>query len=112
MVLYLVDSEGTLKQQMLATLLRSHLMPLQGVSFLIFKEETLGHGFFTAGIMKGFGKINLGDMNVVGRTIIQAMVGGTVSRVTGGKFANGAITSAIQFVVNENPVGSKKDGTI
>nr|WP_269468544.1 RHS repeat-associated core domain-containing protein [Alteromonas sp. ASW11-130] len=60
-----------------------------------------GHGFFTAGVMKGFGKINFGDMNVVGRTVIQAMVGGTMSRITGGKFANGAVTAAIQFVVNE-----------
>jgi len=60
-----------------------------------------GHGFFTAGVMKGFGKINFGDMNTIGRTIIQAMVGGTLSKVTGGKFANGAVTAAIQFTVNE-----------
>lgn len=37
---------------------------------------------------------------IAGRAVIQAMVGGTLSRVTGGKFANGAATSAIQFVVN------------
>lgn len=60
-----------------------------------------GHGFFTAGVMKGFGKIDFGGLKVIGRTVIQAMVGGTVSRITGGKFANGAVTSAIQFVVNE-----------
>ena len=60
-----------------------------------------GHGFFTAGVMKGFGKINFGNMNIYGRTVIQAMVGGTVSKLTGGKFANGAVTAAIQFVVNE-----------
>jgi hypothetical protein len=60
-----------------------------------------GHGFLTAGVMKGFGKINFGDTNVIGRTVLQAMVGGTVSRITGGKFANGAITAAIQFTVNE-----------
>jgi len=51
--------------------------------------------------MKGFGKINFGDINVFGRTALQAIAGGTVSTLTGGKFANGAITSAIQFVVNE-----------
>jgi hypothetical protein len=69
------------------------LSDLQGGKF--------GHGFLSAGVMKGFGKINFDDVNVVGRTIMQAMVGGTVSRLTGGKFANGAVTPAIQFVVNE-----------
>ena len=68
------------------------LSDLQGGNF--------GHGFITAGVMKGFGKINnTGD--IYARTILQAMVGGTVSRITGGKFANGAVTAAIQFVVNE-----------
>ncbi|MAF59180.1 MAG: hypothetical protein CMK03_14945 [Ponticaulis sp.] len=76
------------------------LSDLQGGNF--------GHGFFTAGVMKGFGKINFGDMNVYGRTVIQAMVGGTVSKLTGGKFANGAVTAAIQFVVNEKSGWIKK----
>ncbi len=58
-----------------------------------------GHGFITAGIMKGVGKIQTGSN--LGRTMIQSLVGGTLSKLTGGKFANGAVTSAIQYVVNE-----------
>ncbi|MCG7566171.1 FG-GAP-like repeat-containing protein [Pseudoalteromonas sp. CnMc7-15] len=58
-----------------------------------------GHGFISAGIMKGVGKFEAEPS--LGRVITQAFVGGTVSRITGGKFANGAVTSAIQFVVNE-----------
>ena len=58
-----------------------------------------GHGFISAGVMKGVGKIQ--SSASLGRTLIQAIAGGTVSRLTGGKFANGAITSTIQYVVNE-----------
>ncbi|WP_338367276.1 FG-GAP-like repeat-containing protein [uncultured Pseudoalteromonas sp.] len=71
------------------------LSDLQGGNF--------GHGFFTAGVMKGVGMgvdSNV-NMNDVSKTIVMAIAGGTVSRLTGGKFANGAVTSAIQFVVNE-----------
>ena len=49
--------------------------------------------------MKGIGKLN--TSNSPSRVILQALAGGTVSKITGGKFANGAVTSAIQFVVNE-----------
>ncbi|MGR3971751.1 toxin TcdB middle/N-terminal domain-containing protein [Shewanella sp. 1180_01] len=62
-----------------------------------------GHGFVSAGIMKGVGKIQ--TTASVGRVLVQSIAGGTVSRITGGKFANGAVTSAIQFIVNE--VGNK-----
>ena len=64
-----------------------------------------GHGFWTAGIMKGVGMVNNAGSNatlgqIAGRATIQSMIGGTLSRVTGGKFANGAVTAAIQYVVN------------
>jgi hypothetical protein len=73
------------------------LSDLQGGNF--------GHGFWTAGVMKGVGIANSpssgASMNqIAGRAVIQAMVGGTLSKVTGGKFANGATSAAIQFVVN------------
>ncbi|BDQ68254.1 hypothetical protein ACE02Y_21000 [Shewanella xiamenensis] len=58
-----------------------------------------GHGFISAGLMKGLGKIETSA--TLGRTLIQAIAGGTISRLTGGKFGNGAITSAIQYLVNE-----------
>lgn len=51
-----------------------------------------GHGFISAGVSAlaggAFGK------TPVGRVIGSAVVGGTVSKLTGGKFANGAITAA------------------
>ncbi|MDK1313506.1 SpvB/TcaC N-terminal domain-containing protein [Pseudoalteromonas sp. R96] len=61
--------------------------------------RNFGHGFVSAGIMKGVGKLANGPSP--GRVVLQAIAGGTVSRITGGKFANGATTAAIQFVVNE-----------
>jgi len=67
------------------------LQELQGGKF--------GHGFVSAGFMKGFGKIQTSD--TFGRVLIQAIAGGTVSQLTGGKFANGAMTAAIQYTVNE-----------
>lgn len=70
------------------------LADLQGGNF--------GHGFFSAGFMKGVGMgVHTSDIHEVGQTLIMAIVGGTVSRITGGKFANGAMTTAIQFVVNQ-----------
>ena len=38
--------------------------------------------------------------NDVGRTVVAALVGGTVSVATGGKFANGAITSTMASVLH------------
>jgi len=67
------------------------LSDLQGGNF--------GHGFITAGLMKGIGKFAKQDTPA--RVLIQAVAGGTVSKLTGGKFGNGATTAALQFVVNE-----------
>lgn len=38
--------------------------------------------------------------DAIRRTVIAGMAGGTVSAITGGKFANGAVTSAIQWWFN------------
>jgi RHS repeat-associated protein len=55
-----------------------------------------GHAFLSAGLSAAFmpqvGQI--GDP--VARTVTGAIVGGTISKLTGGKFANGAVTGAIQ----------------
>lgn len=61
------------------------------------QDSNFGHGFVTAGIMKG--KVNTN--NSPSRVFLQALAGGTVSKITGGKFVNGAVTSAIKFVANE-----------
>ncbi|WP_420933663.1 hypothetical protein ACOJR9_14645 [Alteromonas sp. A081] len=54
-----------------------------------------GHGFAAAGVssMAG-GKIDSAFKDTGARVVAAAVVGGTVSQVTGGKFANGAITAA------------------
>ena len=69
---------------------------LQGGSF--------GHGFFSAGLSKLVtGQFKYKDTNwgaIAGRTTVAAAVGGTISAVTGGKFANGARTAAMAHLLN------------
>ena len=76
------------------------LSKLQGGKF--------GHGFASAGVSKISGAA-LGGMNTIsaggidiGQVIAAAVVGGTVSELTGGKFANGAVTAAFLNVFNQN----------
>jgi len=59
-------------------------------------------GFISAGVTKGFTNIELSAEggNVVGGTITSALIGGTASALSGGKFANGASTAAFQFLFN------------
>ena len=65
-----------------------------------------GNGFFAAGLtaltMPMVGNID----NNIGRTITGALVGGTISEATGGKFANGAVSGAIQAAM----AGDQKRG--
>ncbi|MBQ4880622.1 hypothetical protein J8M21_25825 [Pseudoalteromonas luteoviolacea] len=66
-----------------------------------------GHGFISAGITKGAGGAflpggsGLEFHQIAKGTIISAVIGGTVSEITGGKFANGARTGAMQYVLNQ-----------
>ena len=66
-----------------------------------------GHGFFSAGFTKGvMGGANFNYDNrsagaIFGRTLTAAIVGGTVSEATGGKFRNGAQTAAIAHLFNQ-----------
>ena len=67
-----------------------------------------GHGFFSAGVTKGFGGALLpggAEINstaeLAQNTVISAMIGGTASVVAGGKFANGARTAAMQYLMNQ-----------
>ena len=68
-----------------------------------------GHGFFSAGITKavtpaftgvGNGAFTVGRVNLAG-VAIAATLGGTISELTGGKFANGAMTAAFAYTLNE-----------
>ncbi len=67
-----------------------------------------GHGFLSAGVTKGLGGAFLpggGDVTNTGdifkNTLISAAIGGTVSVISGGKFANGARTAAYQYSLNQ-----------
>jgi hypothetical protein len=78
-----------------------------------------GHGFFSAGFTKGvmgaagFNSADPSATDIAGQTALAATVGGTVSEVTGGKFANGAQTAAIQYLfaqaANKNNVSGKNN---
>ena len=90
------------------------LAELQGGDF--------GHGFLAAGLSKAvMGQFKYDDLSapaVLTRTAIAAVVGGTISRVTGGKFANGALTSAMAQLFNQETRAAKaraaqeKDNTL
>lgn len=75
-----------------------------------------GHGFFAAGVTQAFssqidkigGMINSATSptyyslgNRIARITTSAVLGGTVSQVTGGKFANGAVTAAFSRGFND-----------
>lgn len=66
-----------------------------------------GHGFFSAGVTKGLsGKYlpagtNLGGKEVARGTVVSAIIGGTASVISGGKFANGARTATYQYLFNQ-----------
>ncbi|NMM39917.1 FG-GAP-like repeat-containing protein [Pseudoalteromonas arctica] len=66
-----------------------------------------GHGFFAAGVTKGAGGRFLPGGNdltagqIVQGTVASAVIGGTASVISGGKFANGARTAAYQYLFNQ-----------
>jgi len=59
-----------------------------------------GNGFVSAGASAVLSPIpEVAAEGAAGQTVIAAVIGGTVSELSGGKFANGAITAAFQFAV-------------
>src|SRR5690606_29458855 len=59
-----------------------------------------GNGFITAGAGAVLAPIpEAASSNPGMQTVMAAVVGGTISELSGGKFANGAITGAFQFAV-------------
>lgn len=59
-----------------------------------------GHGFASAGMSK-FLMGNFVKGKGPGSMVAAAIIGGSVSVATGGKFANGAVTGALQFAFNQ-----------
>lgn len=66
-----------------------------------------GHGFFSAGVTKAAGGAWLpgGDQLQAGDiaygTVVSAVIGGTASEISGGKFSNGARTAVFQYLFNQ-----------
>lgn len=65
----------------------------------VLNDGKFGHGFASAGLTEAFsGKINHIDKGNSGfspkRVFVAALLGGTTSRISGGKFWNGAVTGA------------------
>ena len=66
-----------------------------------------GHGFFSAGVTKGAGGAflpggsDLSGKQVAYSTVVSAVIGGTASEISGGKFSNGAKTAAFQYLYNQ-----------
>ncbi|TXH72463.1 MAG: RHS repeat-associated core domain-containing protein [Thiothrix sp.] len=72
---------------------------LQGGKF----GQGFASGFFghLAGGIRAFGVPGTGSFSaMMGRTMVAAVVGGTISQITGGKFANGAMTAAFVHLFN------------
>ncbi len=100
-------SAGQVMQQIAAhAVLGGIIADLQGGKF--------GHGFVSAGFTKsvmggaGFNYNNKSFGAVTGRTLTAALVGGTTSKLSGGKFSNGAVTAAIAHLFNAESGGDEK----
>ena len=85
-----------------------------GGTFSALGGGNFGHGFWSAGLTKA---ANVNGMISEGagefgydalRVITAAAIGGTISELTGGKFANGATTAAFAQAFNANEALAKK----
>lgn len=75
----------------------------------VLQGGKFGHGFASAGLTKfininaAFDKAGMGNVRFDGaRIAAAAIIGGTISDATGGKFANGAMTAAMGQALNGN----------
>ena len=74
----------------------------------VLQGGKFGHGFVSAGVSKALtpaiSKVQTGlsvGSKDLGQALIAGTVGGTVSKMTGGKFSNGAITAAFANLFNQ-----------
>jgi hypothetical protein len=65
-----------------------------------------GAGFASGFVSSGF-SVSKSWGTVESRTFVMAMVGGATSEITGGKFANGAVTGAFVHLFNSEGLGDK-----
>lgn len=97
-LLSLIDVSGSIRP----------LHVLQGGKF--------GHGFSAAGFTQAFAP-TIGALKgaklMPARVAMAAAIGGTASKLSGGKFANGAITGAFSRLFNdEMQHGAQNDATV
>ena len=78
-----------------------------------------GHGFLSAGLTQAasgaISKIGNGSMSIgarIARVSAASIVGGTVTKVTGGKFANGAVTAAFSRAFNDELQHENKEAAL
>jgi RHS repeat-associated protein len=78
-----------------------------------------GHGFLSAGVTQALGNVKGLFTNApqgidrISNAVKAAVIGGTISEITGGKFTNGAITGAFSRLLNDDALsGSKKASTL
>lgn len=70
----------------------------------VLQGGKFGHGFASAGIVKGLAPVidlATAKWGYPGGMITSMVIGGTASDVSGGKFANGAITAVFQYHFNQ-----------
>ncbi len=77
---------------------------LQGQDF----QASFISGFVSSSFSIGDDGFGEGTAGVITRTAIMATVGGTVSRLGGGKFANGAVTATFVHLFNAERIFDKK----
>ncbi len=103
------DAIGKLSASQVAAKIALHGM-VGGISELA-QGGNFGHGFASAGVTQGSSPLikRLGHTKI-SRVFIAAIIGGLASRVSGGKFANGAVTGAFSRLFNdEGDHSSEKD---
>ena len=71
----------------------------------MFQGRNFGHGFASAGVTQAFAGsidgIDEGQRFSPKRIVAAAVIGGTSSSITGGKFSNGAVTGAFSRAFND-----------
>lgn len=85
------------------TWLQPELHGLKGGVLAKIEGEHFGHGFLTAYAHKiaGVGIDSISGLSDNGKYLLQALAGGTISRASGGSFANGAVSAVLQFAFNQ-----------
>ena len=82
----------------------------------VLQGGKFGHGFVSAGVSKALTPaisevktgLSVGSKDL-GQALIAGTVGGTVSKMTGGKFSNGAITAAFANLFNDQRVDEEAE---